>query len=153
MAFSWTQVMPLAAGDTSSKMSPSTRGAGAAPSIRPPRMPGMASAALANNFLRVKRLCMVRFLWINCACREPFGDERFPFVRQYSSGPGDGHGSDRGRRGLFGRLAGSGERTHTLGDMELHDALIVAFMEEEREVRVSQVFFSRANTMLARRPG
>ena len=72
-------------------------------------------------------------------------------------GSGEGHGSDRGRRGLFGRLAGSGERARTHRDqhrgMELHDAIIVAFTEEEREVRVSQVFFSRAKTMLARWPG
>ena len=70
---------------------------------------------------------------------------------------GDGHGSDRGRRGLFRRLAGSGERARTHRaqhrDMKLHDATIVAFTEEEREVRVSQVFFSRAKTMLARWPG
>jgi hypothetical protein len=59
MAFSWTQAMPLAAGGTSSKMRPLARGAGAAPSIRPLRMPGIArTAAPVKSFLREKRFCM-----------------------------------------------------------------------------------------------
>src|SRR5712692_7343576 len=77
MAFSCTQVMPLAAGATSSRMRPPTRGAGAAPNIRPLRTPGIARAAApAKSFLREKRFRIFRVLRMNRKSGTLFGHRR-----------------------------------------------------------------------------